>query len=97
MLLSITNQSLLSNLSNLSNNSLNNELYCPALFDNLCWPQTRANHSVTVSCSPLAMQGVDSTSLYFKKKFFYRKFFFDLYRISYSTLSSVGKLVTCFI
>jgi len=74
MLLSVTNQSLLSNLSNLSNNSLNNELYCPALFDNLCWPQTRANHSVTVSCSPLAMQGVDSTICILKKNFFIENF-----------------------
>jgi hypothetical protein len=57
-MLSIENQTLL------SNNSFNNELYCPALFDNLCWPKTRANHSVTISCSPLAMQGVDSMSSY---------------------------------
>ncbi len=53
---SIANESLL------SNNSLNNELYCPALFDNLCWPQTPANQSITISCSPLAMQGVDLSS-----------------------------------
>jgi hypothetical protein len=55
-MLSTVNQSLL------SNNSLNNELYCPTLFDNLCWPQTRANQSITISCSPLAMQGVDTSS-----------------------------------
>lgn len=52
----------MANKSLLSNNSLNNELYCPAVYDNLCWPQTPANHSVTTSCSPLAMQGVDSSS-----------------------------------
>ncbi|CAF4840620.1 unnamed protein product [Rotaria sp. Silwood1] len=45
----------------LSNDSLNNELYCPALFDNLCWPKTRVNHSTTISCSPLTMRGVDSS------------------------------------
>ena len=59
-MLSISNQSLL------SNNSLINELYCPALFDNLCWPQTRANTSVTISCAPLAMQGVDASSSYIR-------------------------------
>jgi hypothetical protein len=55
-MLSIANKSLL------SNNSLPNELFCPAIFDNLCWPQTRANHSITTSCSPLALQGVDASS-----------------------------------
>lgn len=64
-MLSIANQSLL------SNNSFNNELYCPSVFDNLCWPQTRANQSVTISCSPLALQGVDSSSLYFFLKSFF--------------------------
>ncbi len=59
-MLSTVNQSLL------YNNSLNNELYCPTLFDNLCWPQTRANQSITISCSPLAMQGVDTSSKYFR-------------------------------
>ncbi|CAF1108545.1 unnamed protein product [Adineta steineri] len=54
-MLSIENKSLL------TNNSIENELYCSALFDNLCWPQTPANHSVTISCSTLAMQGVDSS------------------------------------
>jgi len=38
-----------------------NGTFCPAIFDNLCWPQTSVNQSVTVSCSPLAMQGVDAS------------------------------------
>ncbi|CAF1028161.1 unnamed protein product [Rotaria sordida] len=54
-MLSSTSQSLL------SNNSLNDELYCPTVFENLCWPQTLANHSITISCSLLAMPGVDSS------------------------------------
>ncbi len=81
-------------LSLLSNNSLNNELYCPAVFDNLCWPQTRANHSVTISCSPLAMQGVDSASSYILKRDFYLdNYVFDCYRIYYTTMSIGRKLV----
>ncbi|CAF0944560.1 unnamed protein product [Adineta ricciae] len=34
-------------------------LYCPPLLDNLCWPQTLANDSVTMPCASLAMGGVD--------------------------------------
>ncbi|CAF1124928.1 unnamed protein product [Adineta ricciae] len=34
-------------------------LYCLPLFDNLCWPQTPANDSVTMPCASLAMGGVD--------------------------------------
>ncbi|CAF4206956.1 unnamed protein product [Rotaria socialis] len=46
----------------LLNSSLDDdELYCSALFDNLCWPKTRANQSITISCSSLASQGVDSS------------------------------------
>jgi hypothetical protein len=89
-MLSIANKSLL------SNNSLSDELFCPALFDNLCWPQTHANHSVTISCSPLMMQGVDSTSYYFAK-YFLENLLFNFYRISHTTVSSVGKMVKYFI
>lgn len=43
------------------NSSLTEQIFCPAIFDYLCWPQTPANQSATISCSSLVMQGVDAT------------------------------------
>ena len=81
----------------LSNRSLRaDEAHCPALFDNLCWPQTGANQSITVSCSPLAMQGVDATSESLGSvliEMVHR----ESCRISHPALSVIGQVGQCLV
>ena len=48
--------------------AIDNHTSCPTIFDNLCWPETLANQSVSISCSNLAMQGVDATSLFSSRR-----------------------------
>ena len=72
------------------------EAHCPAVFDNLCWPQTVANESITVSCSPLSMQGVDATSKSLGSVLIemVRR---ESCRISHPTLSVIGKVGQCLV
>lgn len=72
-----------------------NGTFCPAIFDNLCWPQTPANQSVTISCSPLAMQGVDATSWTQRFPFERRQWQNHLsFRIDHSTMFRNRSMVT---
>lgn len=41
---------------------LSDDVYCPAIFEFICWPKTKADESVNISCGVLRHPGVDPSS-----------------------------------